>query len=52
MLKKIQWQHIDNHDKEQVQEKKIRVVYLAPEGAEKPANTPLRNTVNGTNGTV
>jgi len=40
------WQHVDDADKASVQEKKIRVVYLAAEGAGL-ATTPLRSNVNG-----
>jgi len=44
------WQHVDDAERSSVQEKKIRVVYLAAEGATAAA-TPLRSNVNGTNGT-
>ncbi|RDL37836.1 PapD-like protein [Venustampulla echinocandica] len=40
------WQHVDDAERSQVQEKKIRVVYLAAEGATAAA-TPLRNSSNG-----
>ncbi|KFY38457.1 hypothetical protein V494_04353 [Pseudogymnoascus sp. VKM F-4513 (FW-928)] len=43
------WQHVDQAEKSSVQEKKIRVVFLAEEGAGQtlPAvSTPLRNGVN------
>lgn len=43
------WQSIDDADRNAVQEKKIRVVYLAPESAPATA-TPLRNGINGANG--
>jgi len=45
------WQHVDEAEKSSVQEKKIRVVYLAGEGAASAATgaaTPLRNGSNGT----
>ena len=44
-----QWQHVDQAEKSSVQEKKIRVVFLAEESAGQnlPAvSTPLRNGVN------
>lgn len=47
---RVQWQHVDEAEKSTVQEKKIRVVYLSPEGA--AAVTPMRNGVNGANGDV
>ena len=48
----IQWTHVDEADRASVQEKKIRVIYLAPEGSAAVA-TPLKNGVNGlTNGAV
>jgi hypothetical protein len=47
----IQWQHVDDAERSAVQEKKIRVVYLAPEGGAAAA-TPLKSSINGTNGTV
>ncbi|PMD27160.1 VAMP-associated protein [Hyaloscypha hepaticicola] len=44
------WQHVDQAEKSSVQEKKIRVVYLPPGGAN-AAVTPLKNGTNGlTNG--
>lgn len=49
-----QWQHVDQAEKSSVQEKKIRVVFLAEESAGQnlPAvSTPLRNGVN-TSGAV
>jgi hypothetical protein len=50
---KKQWQHVDDAERSSVQEKKIRVVYLADEGAA-AAITPLRNGLNknGANGIV
>jgi hypothetical protein len=47
----VQWQSIDDADRTAAQEKKIRVVYLAPESASAAA-TPLRNGINGANGSV
>ena len=47
---RIQWQHVDDADRASVQEKKIRVVYLAAEGG--AAVTPLKNGINGANGVV
>lgn len=47
---KIQWQHVDDAERSSVQEKKIRVVYIAAESA--AAATPSKNGVNGANGTV
>ncbi|TVY54470.1 Vesicle-associated membrane protein-associated protein [Lachnellula suecica] len=38
--------HVDDADKASVQEKKIRVVYLAPHGSA-AASTPMKNGVNG-----
>lgn len=43
---RTKWQHVDDADRSQVQEKKIRVVYLPAEGAA-PAVTPLRPATNG-----
>ncbi|PVH80676.1 VAMP-associated protein [Cadophora sp. DSE1049] len=40
------WQHVDEAEKSSVQEKKIRVVYLAP-GSAPAAVTPMKNGVNG-----
>ncbi|KAI9642791.1 phosphatidylinositol-binding protein scs2 [Ciborinia camelliae] len=39
--------HVDRADKKDIQEKKIRVVYLAPKSAGGTSLTPLRNGVNG-----
>ena len=48
----VMWQHVDQAEKSSVQEKKIRVVYLPPGGAN-AASTPLKNGTNGlTNGAV
>jgi len=44
------WQHVDEAERSSVQEKKIRVVYLSPEGVAAAA-TPLRNGTSSTNGT-
>ncbi|CAG8976409.1 hypothetical protein HYALB_00008534 [Hymenoscyphus albidus] len=41
------WQHVDAAEKSSVQEKKIRVVYLAPASPSGGAVTPMRNGVNG-----
>ncbi len=43
---RTQWQHVDDAEKSSVQEKKIRVVYLA-QGSAPAAVTPLKNGVNG-----
>ncbi|KAH7356463.1 PapD-like protein [Rhexocercosporidium sp. MPI-PUGE-AT-0058] len=40
------WQHVDEAERSSVQEKKIRVVYLAP-GSAAAAVTPMKNGVNG-----
>jgi hypothetical protein len=55
------WQHVDDAEKSSVMEKKIRVVYLAPQegsgsaaaaSAGSASNTPVKNGVNGfSNGT-
>jgi len=41
------WQHVDDAERSTVQEKKIRVLYLAADGSGAAA-TPMRNSVNGT----
>lgn len=47
------WQHVDAAEKSSVQEKKIKVVYLAAGGSSGAAVTPMRNGVNGgSNGAV
>jgi len=40
------WQHVDDAEKSSVQEKKIRVVYLAADGSGAVA-TPMKNGTNG-----
>jgi len=40
------WQHVDEAEKSLVQEKKIRVVYLA-QGSNLAAVTPMKNSMNG-----
>lgn len=44
------WQHVDEAERSSVQEKKIRVVYLSPEGT--AAATPLKNGTNGTHAQI
>ncbi|KAH6674641.1 putative vesicle-associated membrane protein-associated protein C16G5.05c [Halenospora varia] len=44
------WQHVDDAEKSSVQEKKIRVVYLAPHSAT-GAVTPMRNGINSNSNT-
>lgn len=44
------WQHVDDADKKEVMEKKIRVVFLAADGSA-AAVTPLRKSTAGVDGT-
>ncbi|QSZ31701.1 hypothetical protein DSL72_001268 [Monilinia vaccinii-corymbosi] len=44
--------HVDRAEKKDIQEKKIRVVFLPPKSAGGAALTPLRNGVNGANSVV
>ncbi|ESZ97578.1 hypothetical protein SBOR_2035 [Sclerotinia borealis F-4128] len=44
--------HVDRAEKSQIQEKKIRVVFLPPKSTGGAALTPLRNGVNGANSTL
>ncbi|THV44262.1 hypothetical protein BGAL_0686g00010 [Botrytis galanthina] len=41
--------HVDRADKKDIQEKKIRVVFLPPKSTGAAAITPMRNGVNGAN---
>jgi len=41
------WQHVDEAGKSAIQEKKIRVVFLAAVNGAAPVSTPQRNGING-----